>query len=65
MKNKKIVNKGCEKVKDARHKPIGTVDTAIEGAAAMPSSSNIEGGAMTMSGTSNSKEVGARKELVE
>ena len=58
MENKKISNKGCKKVKDVEPKPVGTVDTAIEEVTAMPSSSNVEGSAMTMSGTSNSNVVG-------
>ena len=58
MENKKILNKGCKKVKDAGPKPVGTVGTAIEGAPAMPSSFKVEGSAMTMSGTSNKNEVG-------
>ena len=45
-------------MKDTGPKPVGTVGTAIEGAAAMPCSSNVGGSAMTMSGTSNYDEVG-------
>ena len=58
MENNKIINEGCKKVKDAGPKPVGIVGTAIEGAAAMPSSSNVECSAITMSDTSNSNEVG-------
>ena len=38
--------------------PLGSVGAANEGATTMPSSSNTEGSAMTMSGTSNNNEVG-------
>ena len=53
MENNKVNNEGCKKVKHAGPKPVGTAGMAIDGAAAMPSSSN----AMTMSGTSNNNEV--------